>query len=58
VAGAILQTAEEHESDLILMGSYGPHPLLEAVRDSTVNYVLPRQRPPSPRPTKPRTPSR
>ena len=40
VAGAILQTAEEHESDLILMGSYGPHPLLEAVRDSTVNHVL------------------
>jgi nucleotide-binding universal stress UspA family protein len=25
---------------LILMGSYGPHPLLEAVRDSTVNHVL------------------
>jgi nucleotide-binding universal stress UspA family protein len=40
VAEAILQTAEEHESDLILMGSYGPHPLLEAVRDSTVNHVL------------------
>ena len=40
VAEAILQTAEEHESDLILMGSYGPHPLLEAMRDSTVNHVL------------------
>ena len=39
-AEAILRAAEEHASDLILMGSYGPHPLLEAVRDSTVNHVL------------------
>jgi nucleotide-binding universal stress UspA family protein len=39
-AEEILKTAQEHESDLIIMGSYGPHPLLEAVRDSTVNPVL------------------
>ncbi len=40
VAQAILRTADKDGSDLILMGSYGPHPLLEAVRDSTVNHVL------------------
>jgi nucleotide-binding universal stress UspA family protein len=40
VAEAILKTAEEHDSDLILTGSYGPHPLLEAMRDSVVNQVL------------------
>jgi len=40
VAEAILQTTEEHRSDLIIMGSYGPHPLLEVVRGSTVDDVL------------------
>ena len=40
VAGAILQTAEEHGSDLIILGNYGPHPLLEVVRGSTVDDVL------------------
>jgi nucleotide-binding universal stress UspA family protein len=40
VAEEILKTAQEYETDLIIMGSYGPHPLLEAVLDSTVNRVL------------------
>lgn len=40
VAEAILQTAEAHRSDLIIMGNYGPHPLLEVVRGSTVDDVL------------------
>ena len=45
-AEAILQTAEEHGSDLIIMGNYGPHPLLEVVRGSTVDDVLRNSRQP------------
>jgi nucleotide-binding universal stress UspA family protein len=40
IAEAILQTAEEHHSDLIIMGNYGPHPLLEVVKGSAVDDVL------------------
>lgn len=40
VAEAILQATEQYESDLIIMGNYGPHPLLEVVRGSTVDDVL------------------
>jgi nucleotide-binding universal stress UspA family protein len=39
-AEAILQAAEQHASDLIIIGNYGPHPLLEVVRGSTVDNVL------------------
>jgi len=40
VAEAILQTAEEHRSDLIIMGGYGRSPMLEVVLGSTVDQVL------------------
>jgi len=40
VAEAILKTAEEHESDLIIMGGYGLSPVLEVVLGSTVDQVL------------------
>jgi nucleotide-binding universal stress UspA family protein len=40
VAGAILETARVHECDWIIMGSYGPHPLVEALFGSTVDQVL------------------
>jgi len=40
VAEVILQAAEEQGSDLIILGNYGPHPLLEVVRGSTVDDVL------------------
>jgi nucleotide-binding universal stress UspA family protein len=39
-ASAILTTAEENGCDLILMGSYGPNPLVEVVKGSTVDDVL------------------
>jgi nucleotide-binding universal stress UspA family protein len=40
VAEAILKTAATHESDLIIMGSYGFSPVLEIVLGSTVDQVL------------------
>jgi nucleotide-binding universal stress UspA family protein len=40
VAEAILKTAEEHESDLIIMGGYGFSPVLEVVLGSAVDQVL------------------
>jgi nucleotide-binding universal stress UspA family protein len=40
VAEAILKTAEEQESDLIIMGGYGRSPVLEVVLGSTVDQVL------------------
>ena len=40
VAEAILKTAEEHESDLIIMGGYGFSPVLEIVIGSAVDQVL------------------
>jgi nucleotide-binding universal stress UspA family protein len=40
VAEAILKTAEEHESDLIIMGGYGLGPVLEVVLGSAVDQVL------------------
>jgi nucleotide-binding universal stress UspA family protein len=40
VAPAILQAAEEQESDLILMGGYGFNPVLEVVLGSAVDEVL------------------
>ncbi len=40
VAETILATAEEHDSSLIIMGSYGFNPLLEIVLGSTVDEVL------------------
>jgi nucleotide-binding universal stress UspA family protein len=40
VAEAILKTAEEHESDLIIMGGYGFSPVLEVVIGSAVDQVL------------------
>ena len=40
VPEAILQAADEHESDLILMGGYGHSPVLEAVLGSAVDQVL------------------
>ncbi len=39
-AEAILQASEQHASDLIIIGNYGPNPLLEVVRGSTVDDVL------------------
>jgi nucleotide-binding universal stress UspA family protein len=39
-AEAILKTVEEHGCDLIIMGSYGPNPLVEVVMGSTVDDVL------------------
>jgi nucleotide-binding universal stress UspA family protein len=40
VAEAILKVAEEHESDLIIMGGYGFSPMLEVVLGSVVDQVL------------------
>ena len=39
-AEAILRTADERECDWIIMGSYGPNPLIEVVKGSTVDAVL------------------
>lgn len=39
-AEAILNTAREHDSDLILMGGYGHSPVVEVVLGSTVDQVL------------------
>ena len=40
VAEAILKTADEHESDLIIMGGYGLGPVLEVVLGSAVDQIL------------------
>ncbi len=40
VAEAILAAAEEYQCDWIIMGSYGPNPLVEIVRGSVVDEVL------------------
>jgi nucleotide-binding universal stress UspA family protein len=40
VGQVILDTAEAHESDLILMGGYGLNPVLEVVLGSAVDQVL------------------
>jgi nucleotide-binding universal stress UspA family protein len=40
VAEAILKTADEHQSDLIIMGGYGHSPVLEVVLGSAVDQVL------------------
>jgi nucleotide-binding universal stress UspA family protein len=40
VAEAILKAADEHESDLIIMGGYGLRPVLEVVLGSAVNHIL------------------
>jgi nucleotide-binding universal stress UspA family protein len=40
VAEVILQTAEAHDSDLILMGGYGHGPVVEVVLGSAVDEVL------------------
>jgi nucleotide-binding universal stress UspA family protein len=40
VAEAILKTAKEHESNLIIMGGYGLSPVLEVVLGSGVDQVL------------------
>jgi nucleotide-binding universal stress UspA family protein len=39
-AEAILATAQQHESDLILMGGYGHSPVVEVVLGSAVDQVL------------------
>lgn len=46
VASAILQTAEDHECDLLLMGGYGYTPVMEIVLGSTVDQVLRESRQP------------
>ena len=40
VAGTILETAKEHNSDLILMGGYGHSPVVEVVLGSAVDKIL------------------
>ncbi len=40
VAEAILKTADQHESDLIIMGGYGLGPVLEVVLGSAVDQIL------------------
>jgi nucleotide-binding universal stress UspA family protein len=40
VAEAILRTADEHRSDLLIMGGYGRSPVAEVVLGSTVDRVL------------------
>jgi len=40
VAEAILVTADEHQSDLIIMGGYGLGPVLEVVLGSAVDQIL------------------
>jgi len=47
VAEAILKTAEEQRSNLIVMGSYGVGPVLEVVVGSTVDQVLQASRQPT-----------
>ena len=39
-ATLILQTAAQRDCDLILLGSYGAHPVVEVVLGSTVDRVL------------------
>jgi nucleotide-binding universal stress UspA family protein len=46
VAEAILKVAEEHGSDLIIMGGYGFSPVLEVVLGSAVDQVLRESRQP------------
>ena len=46
VPAAILQAAEEHTSDLILMGGYGHSPVVEVVLGSTVDQILRESRQP------------
>ena len=40
IAEAILKTADEHESELIIVGGYGQGPLRQAVLGSTVDQIL------------------
>jgi nucleotide-binding universal stress UspA family protein len=40
VAKTILQVADEHDSDLLLMGGYGHSPVVEVMLGSTVDSVL------------------
>ena len=40
VAEAVLRTADEHQSDLIIMGGYGSSPVLEVVLGGAVDQVL------------------
>jgi nucleotide-binding universal stress UspA family protein len=40
VAQAILKTAQAQQSDLLIMGGYGFHPVLEVMLGSTVDRVL------------------
>ncbi len=40
IADVILETAKDHESDVILIGGYGYRPLFEAVLGSTVDQLL------------------
>jgi nucleotide-binding universal stress UspA family protein len=40
VAEAIMRTAQEHNSDLLIMGGYGHSPVVEAFLGSTVDRVL------------------
>jgi len=44
VAAETLITAEEYESDLLIMGGYGYNPVLEVVLGSAVDEVLRRSR--------------
>ncbi|MEW5868625.1 MAG: universal stress protein [Chloroflexota bacterium] len=46
VAESILETAEEHQCDLLIMGGYGLNPVLEAVLGSAVDQVLRHSRKP------------
>ncbi|MGH2522457.1 MAG: universal stress protein, partial [Anaerolineales bacterium] len=39
-AEAILKTAEEHASDLIVIGGYGANPVVEVAVGSSVDGVL------------------
>ena len=40
IAEAILRTADEHESELIIVGGYGQGPVREVVLGSTVDHIL------------------
>ncbi len=46
VAEAILQTAAARQSDLLIMGGYGPSPMLEVVLGSSVDQILRQARQP------------
>lgn len=46
VAEAILQTAAVQQSDLLIMGGYGPSPMLEVVLGSSVDQILRQARQP------------